>query len=664
MIAPEVAAPESAPARGPLPTVGWGPPLLLVAIAMLAYANCFRGAFVFDDVGSILENPSLRHWSSVFSPPAHGETVTGRPMLNATFALNHAFGGEAVFGYHATNLLIHICTGLLLFGVVRRTLARIGSVDWRANVAPAEGAGARASRLALLIAALWLAHPLQTESVTYIVQRAESLMGLFYLATLYAFIRGTDFDARPGGPSLGGLNCWLGLSVLACLLGMGTKEVMVSAPVIVAGYDRTFVSGSFVAAWRRRRGYYLALAATWLVLVLQIIATGGDRGGSTGGLHADQAWLPHAITQFHSILTYLRLVVWPFPQAFDYEPTWPSRIMEVLMPGAAVAGLIAAIAVALWRNTPVGFAGAWFFAILAPTSLVPAPTQFIAEHRMYLALAPVLVVAVATVARLTARRAVTAGGIVVLAFVALAAHRNQAYRSALALWHDTVFRRPLHGMAHLYLADSLRGENRIAEALSEYQQAIWLSPNAIAFNSYGSLLTLVGRAPEALPLLESAVTSRPKDPEYRYNLGLALARTGHMEDAVTQFETAVALRPEYDVAENNLGNALLTLRRPEEAARHFAAALRINPLNSDAHYNLGTIWLQSRRWDAAARELQRATVLAPNDPDAHAMLGRAWEALGNLAGAEAEYRAAVKLNPAHPAALPALQRMQAPSRPR
>ena len=214
-------------------------------------------------------------------PPSHGETVSGRPVLNLSLALNYAVSGCDVRGYHVTNLAIHLAAALLLFGIVRRTLPRFRGCGGGQQLARLQ----LATPLALAIALLWAVHPLQTESVTYIVQRAESLMGLFYLLTLYCFLRGAG-SARA--------IFWYAGSVLACLLGMATKEVMVSAPLVVLLYDRTFLAGSFREAWRRRWAYYLALAATWLLLAWLVAQTGllprfyGERcgqyrSGSLGG---------------------------------------------------------------------------------------------------------------------------------------------------------------------------------------------------------------------------------------------------------------------------------------------------------------------------------------------------------------------------------------------
>jgi hypothetical protein len=179
-----VKKPEKAEPRPPEGAAAWGgpwPPLLIAAAALCAYANSFSGPLVLDDIPSIADNPTIRHLGTAFWPSTL-TTGGGRPVLNLSLALNYAISGTAVWSYHAVNLAIHILAGWVLFGIVRRALA--------------PRPGAKAAPIALSLALLWVLHPLQTESVTYIVQRAESLMGLLYLLTLYGFIRGAETGSR------------------------------------------------------------------------------------------------------------------------------------------------------------------------------------------------------------------------------------------------------------------------------------------------------------------------------------------------------------------------------------------------------------------------------------------------------------------------------------
>ena len=234
-------------------------PLVLVLAIALVYARSLQVPFIFDDADAVQRNPTIRRldaWA-IINPPADGSTTTGRPVVNVSFALNYALSGEAVWSYHAFNVAIHALTALALFGLLRRTF-----------VALDPSAASFPPVLAALVALLWALHPLQTETVICIAQRTEALCGLFYLLTLYAFARA---GAEPNHDS----RRWLGISVAACLIGMATKEVMVTAPLVVLLYDRTFFARSFAAAWRQRRGFYIALAATWLLLAYLVLQNSG-----------------------------------------------------------------------------------------------------------------------------------------------------------------------------------------------------------------------------------------------------------------------------------------------------------------------------------------------------------------------------------------------------
>ena len=385
---------------------------VLVAATLAAYANTFAVPFVFDDVAAITQNPSLAHFSTALFPP-DGLSVSGRPLANLSFALNRALGGEAVGGYHAVNLALHLANVLLLFSLVRRTVR-----------------SPHRTAIAFTTALLWALHPLHTASVTYVMQRTELLVSLAVLGTLSAFARATT--PAPGS----GANRWLTLSVIACLLGMASKEVMVSAPLLVLGYDRTFVAGSFRAALRQRPRYYLALAATWLVLAGLVFGT--ENRGASAGFASALPWPDYARTQLYAVPHYLRLAVWPAPLVFDYGATVITSL-ALILPGALVlAALVTATLIALRRWPAAGFCGVWFFALLAPTSsLVPIATQTIAEHRIYLALAAPLTLLAVALHRGRPRRVLFATVPLALALGALTFGRNADYRTLLALWQDT-----------------------------------------------------------------------------------------------------------------------------------------------------------------------------------------------------------------------------------
>jgi tetratricopeptide (TPR) repeat protein len=632
-------SPPPMPTAAPAPAAGadwagWAAGAVLAAAAVAAYRHTFAVPFQFDDRFAIAENPSIRHWATALSPPLN-TTVSARPVLNASFAVNYAVGGLGVRSYHLLNLVIHLFAGLTLFGIVRRTVAL-------------RPPASRALPLAFGAALLWLLHPLQTESVTYIVQRAESLMGLFYLLTLYAFIRSAATGSRAGRSG------WAAAAVLACLLGMATKEVMVSAPVMVLFYDRTFLAGGLGAALRRRRGIYAGLAATWLVLPFLVLSAHG-RAGTSGfgsGVSVAQYWP----SQFSAIWNYLRLSIWPRPQVFDYGTQWVTGLWPAAGAALVVLGLAGASAWALCRPDfgarALGFAGLWFFAILAPTSLIPGNRQTAAEHRMYLALVPVIVLAVIGLYRWLGQ----AAWVVVLAWAGalfgLTVHRNEIYRSALRLWQDTVAQNPDNPWAHNDLGSALAKEpGGGARAIAEFETALRLKPDyADAHSNLGAaLLKVPGRLEEATAHCAAAVRLDPDSSMAHNNLGDAWSKHPERQaDAITQFEIALQLDPESAEAHNNLGNAWLkTPGRRADAIAQLEAALRLDPNAAEIHNNLGSAWAQEpgRRQDAIA-EYQAAIRLKPDFADARNNLGSAWAAEPDQLGqAIAEYESALRLEP-------------------
>jgi tetratricopeptide (TPR) repeat protein len=538
----------------------------LTLAALAAYHNSFAGPFVFDDIPAVLANPAIRRlWpiGPVLAPPADGGlTIAGRPLVNLSLALNYAISGPAVGSYHAVNLAIHLLATLALFGLVRRT----------------PGGGGPAAGPAFVIALLWSVHPLQTESVTYVMQRAESLMGLLYLLTLYCFVRHTE-----RGPAGGGI--WAGLSLLCCLLGMATKEVMVSAPLMVFLYDRTFVAGSFAAAWRTRWRLYLGLAATWLLLAYLVL--GSDHRGGTAGFASGLPWWRYAATQAQAIGLYLRLAVWPHPLVFDYGTGAADRLGAAGPALLLIAGLLAGTGLALWRWPRAGFLGAWFFLILAPSSSVlPIATQTMAEHRMYLPLAAIVVAVVLGLRAGLGGRGLVLGVAAAAALGVATIRRNADYRSAQALWGDTALKCPDNPRALYNLGNAWRDLGRPAEAVAPYEAAVRLRPDfAEAQNNLASVLAQADRPREAVAHFQRSIALNPDLAPSRYNFANVLAGLGRRDEAIAQYEAALRIDPGLAEAQINLGHVLLELHRWAEAAVHYEAAARLRPGDPDARHN-------------------------------------------------------------------------------
>ena len=614
-------------------------PLLVVIAGLLAWHNSFTGPFIFDDRHWIPENPTIRHlwpiWDVLFPPSS--ALVNARPVVNFSLAVNYALGGYNVWGYHALNLTIHILAGLTLLGILRRTLRQ---------PALRERFGAVADGLALAVALIWTVHPLQTESVTYVIQRAESIMGLFYLLTLYCFICGAA--SRPG--------LWYGLCVTACTLGMASKEVMVSAPLMVMLYDRAFVSGSFREAWRRRWPLYLGLSATWVLQGLMVVSAGTFKTSAVAQYAGGGRRWEYLLTEPGVILHYLRLAVWPCPLCFDYYG-WPlvGTGLSVLLPTLVIAILLAATAWACKSNSAWGVLGAWFFLILAPSSSIIPLDSPAYEHRMYLSLAAV-VTGVVVVASLLGKRLLrnqfcsvlgwVACGFVVVALTLLTIQRNRDYISDVAIWDDTVAKCPQNPRAHCNLGFALSQLGKTPEAIRQYEQALQIKLDYPEVHiDLGIALAQTGNIEDAIAHFELALRIDPDNADAHYNLGMALAQTGNIEEAIAHYQRSLQIKPDRADGHNELGIALAQAGKIEDAIAHYQQALRIDPGLAEPHYNLGNALAQAGRVPEATVQYEQALQIKPDFADAHNSLGTLLAETGNFQDAIAHFEQALRINP-------------------
>jgi tetratricopeptide (TPR) repeat protein len=618
----------------------WLPAALVVAWAG-AWANSLAGDFVFDDRVWILGSREIRGGAGFVDLLRD----TSRPVLKLSLAANFAVGGLDPRGYHAVNALIHLLAGLALFALVRRTLATSPRCAALARAAP---------QLAAASALLWLVHPLQTQAVTYVVQRGESLMGLLCLLTLACASR-----AASGRSPL----AWSAAAALACAVGMGTKEVMLVAPLLVLLYDRTFFAGSFAAALRARPALHAGVAAAWIVPFGLIGPETLFRGEFARPDLPRPDALAYALSQPGVVLHYLRLALWPAPLCFDHG--WPpvASAREALPALLAIAAALAATAWLVWRNAPAGFALAWFFLLLAPTSSVFPIADLAVEHRMYLPLAAVCVLAVTLGWRglraLGVRSAWPGAALVLVLAAALAGatlRRNRDYHDRLVLWQTVqacapdnprghynagtilrgrgrteeaiaAYRRsleldPAEPKAHYNLANALRQAGDAEAALAHYESALELAPDhAMARMNLANALQELGRAGEAIPLYEQLLPRRPEDARLHHNLGLALLSAGRADEAVLRLERSLALRPDSAATRRHLGDALRAQGRRDAALRHYRGAVALDPTSASAHRALADALAESGA--AQEAELHYRLVLALDPDDARARSGLA-----------------------------------------
>ncbi len=541
--------------------------LALVAVGFGLYAGTLDSPFVFDDVASIEENAHIEGlWPlshALGAPPGAGSS--GRPLVSLSLALNHALGGREVLGYHLFNVATLVLSGLALFGLARLLLARAGH---------AGGDG-----LAFALALVWTVHPLHTDTLNHVVYRNGSMMGMFFLASLYASVRGYDEDAPPR---------WSVLCVLAAVAAMACKEVAVSLPLVVLAFDRQFGAGGFGTAFARRPRMYAGLAASWIVLALCVLS--GDRGDSVGFDHTEVIdGVDYLRTQMVAITTYLRLSGGLDVFVFDYHGQEVIRSWAQVGHEAALLGGLFALSV--WgfaRRKAAGLFGLCFFALLAPTSsVIPLAGELIGEHRMYLPLVPLVVIGGLLVhdkvhdklRSLPGQEKLPwLGTALLLALAASLAwatwERNGVYESRVSLWQDTVDKRPGNSRAWNHLALALKNEGRTREAEEAFRRTLEIDPeHGKAHYNYGNLLMARGQAAAALERFAAAARLEPDSDAIRFNHGYLLMTQGRHQEAAAEYRAALEARPGWERPLMFLAWILAT--SPQPAARDGAEALRL-----------------------------------------------------------------------------------------
>ncbi len=582
-------------------------PWVIAAAGVVAYFNTLRNPFVFDDLPRIARSPHVRHlW-----PPAEVLAETSRPLVQLTFALNYAISGLDVWSYHVFNLAVHVLAGLVLFALVRRTL-RLPALGPELH--------RRAHGLSLAATLIWLVHPLQTASVTYVVQRSESLAGLLYLTTLYAVLRG----AASGRPAV-----WYALGIAACALGVFCKQVIITAPLMVLLFDLMFLAEGWGELWRKRWPLYAGLLGS-LALVPIALANGPLDWRSSAGLLAGVSPAEYARSQPGVVVHYMRLALWPVGLVFDYG--WPvaSRAGAVVAPAMVLAAIGGATAWGIVRGQRWVFLVLWWFVILLPTSSVFPIADLAFEHRVYLSLAAVGAGAVIAAAAFLERvrqplgLSTAAGGRVaavllvtlLVTLTVLTIQRNRDFGSALRLWSDTVRKRPENPRARVNLGLALMAEGRPLEAEPHLKSAVRLRPNdAIACLTYGYYLSMAGRNAESLPYLRQAVAQAPENGEAHFTFGAILLAEGEVDSAYAQLSAAARLEPDRPATHYNLGRILEQRGDVAGAIARYREAIRLAPEYGLAHASLGLALERAGRLQEASAELRTALRWMPQRAD-------------------------------------------------
>ena len=588
--------------------------LSLALLVILIYANTLGSPFVFDSRSNIESNPHIRISKITLNDLAKAafkSPAKQRPLPNISFALNYYLHGYNVVGFHVVNILIHISTGFLLYLFVKTTFctpalrSRYGNYMW----------------ISFFTAAVWMVHPLQTQSVSYIVQRMNSLATMFYILSilLYARFRLSRQQRK---------KWWLFSGcILAGIMALASKQTAATLPVFIIAYEWYFFR-DLDLKWLKNH-IPLLTGCLLLAAVIVLALLGSDPLDRILGEYKGRDFTPiqRLLTESRVVIFYLSQLLWPHPSRLNLDHNFPLSNslldpMTTFFSILTLAALIGLAVVTARKQRLLSFCIMWFFGNLVIESSIVA-LEIIFEHRVYLPSMTFSLIVVLVVYRWVKPTWLQA--VLLCAMVTVGAvwtyERNAVYSDRITFWQDCVDKSPRKARPHnnlgVALADqgyhdeavkkylkalqidphyqdpvaniglSLAEQGKIEESITQFSKALEMNPKDYkTLNNLGASLIVVDRHAEAVQYLSEAITLNPYYAQAHNNLGVGLQLQGRLEEAIDHFSTAVQLDPDYTRAYNNLGVILANQGRFEEAIDQFSAALKVNPGYKNARLNL------------------------------------------------------------------------------
>ncbi len=536
-----------------------------MAVAIWAYTPALHGPFLFDD-------QALPFFSPRFAEQTLLEAVRGvRPFLMFSFWVNNRMAGVEPFQYHLWNLILHLANALLVFLIVRRLLAHTGAE------------GRRREWIAAFAGGVFLLHPVQTEAVSYVASRSETLSAFFFYAALAVFLYRRTPEIS-----------WARAAAVIAAYGaaVSTKEHTVTLVALLLLVDYYWNPGFSLSGIRRNWRLYgpLILAAAGGILVTMRLVRGSLSAGF--GLK-DLPWYDYFYTQCRALWLYFRLFLWPAGQNGDYD--YP--ISRSLLDRGAVFGLLglAALVAASWvlrKRLPLASFGVLSALVMfSPTSSIMPILDAAVERRLYLPMLGLVLVLAGALDRWRPRAAVAGGAAVVVLAVlaALTFQRNHVWADDLVFWQDVVAKSPHNGRGHFQLGVSYYGRGRCQEAATHYEIAARLLPPDERLHTDWALAEdCLGRPAEAIRQLETALRIQPSAYIHAM-MGMVYGKNKQYAEALAALEAAEKLNPAEDLTYFYRGNVYAATGEPARAIEQYRLALQRNPDNQQAARALGRL---------------------------------------------------------------------------
>ncbi len=583
--------------------------LIIAVFGVIIYSSIFNAPFVVDDTSTIVENRHIR--MNKINPEQIKEILKSpspRPVANLSFALNYYFGQYNPEGYHFVNVFIHIINAILLFLFVKATLninlIYNPSADKVFSYSGSEDTGKVFSFpvvVAFSTALIWLVNPLHTQSVTYTVQRMNSMAAMFYLASMLLYIKGR-FSQKHLRKGLSLKTYFLFVGSLICgIAALASKEIAAALPLIIIIYEWFFFQNLSPIRSKKTLAAGVGSISFLCIVALMILSL---RGGSLSDIflsmyrHQDFTLPQRLLTELRVVVYYISQIVYPDPSrlnlAYDYPLSYSFiNPWTTILGFGVIAGLTGFAVIAVKKDRLLSFCIIWFLVNLIIESSVIG-LALIFEHRTYLPSMMVCLLFVMVLFRFVRDRRLIATliGLIILGQSVWTYQRNTVWNDEIALWRDGISKSPDNAWMYLNLGtavakhDEKRGIFYIKKALQKkpyFPEALY---------ALGVAYTNQNRRTDAVKLYKKAIKLDPNFIKAHYQLGVALIRSGDMAGAFDHFSKAVLIDPQNSKAHGELGNVLSQTGKLSKALEHYSEALRLDPENYTVYNNIGNNYVR------------------------------------------------------------------------
>jgi len=600
-------------------------------VGIIIYSNTLHSSFHLDDTGFIIENVSIRYLADL---KAIWDYWASRFVTFLTFAINYQVNGLNVFGYHLVNLVIHLGSSVSVFWLVLLILSSPATKD--------DAIAKRAPQLALFTALIFLCHPVQTESVTYIFQRSSCLSGFFYILSICLYVKSRllQEDSRP----------WTRIYILSLatgVLSMFTKEQTLTLPIMILLCEFFFFK-------KRRYGYAGVFLLLLPIVPILLILTKSVISKDVESLMTTTYPEPYYfLTQVRIMMTYIRLSFIPINQNLEYDYPLTKSLLDLpFLASLLVLVIILIAAFKLFkRYRVISFSIFWFFITILPeSSLIHVKKTFIFEHWLYLPLAGYSLFLASTTYQLLGKKNFKSMAalllVVVMAYSALTYARNFLWKDEFTLWGDTIRKSPQMPRPYLILGEAYDAKGEHDEAISNYNKALKFIPdNAHPYNSRGIAYAAKGDYDMAILDYERAIGLDPKFAEAYNNRGVSYAGKGDYDRAISDYDKAIQMIPILAHAYNNRGIAYAAKGNFVRAISDYDKAIELNPIYVEAYDNRGAIYFNEGAYDKAISDFSKAIQLHRNDLEAYQARASIYNKTGEYDKAILDYDKIIQIKP-------------------